>query len=161
VSQDIPIDGLRSATTRFNDIDGTNRSWNEHDRYCSLAGTNGHDLLSLSPMSHGLGTPATGNPSRSYFYSDHEDRAAGTSPQNIHLLADRLSNVDSSTAVSYYSRLLPLCACVVNCIDTVCVYQLLRLSPSPTPKQEGRRHWPPETPPAGISFSHLLLNLLT
>jgi hypothetical protein len=130
MSQAIPVDGSRLATAQYNDMYGPSRSyWNEYDRQQGrvessvyprslasyppapdgLAPRMTHRpeqttmTSSLPPMSHGLGTPAAGNPSGSYFYSGYEDRAAGASLQNIYLLADRSSEADSTTTVPYYS----------------------------------------------------------
>ena len=130
VSQTIPVDGSRLTTTQFNDIYAPSHSyWNEYDRQQGRIESSMYPrslasyppapdglvprlthrpeqttmTSSLPPMSHGLGTPAAGNPSGSYFYSGYEDRAAGTSLQNIYLLADRSSEADSSTTVPYYS----------------------------------------------------------
>ena len=129
VSQTIPVDGSRPATTQFNDIYAPNRScWNEYDRpqgrveplyprsttsYPPTPNASVPRLThrpeqtaatsSFPPMSHGLGTSATEHPSGSYFYSDYEDRAAGASLQNIYHLTNRSSNPGSSAAGPYYS----------------------------------------------------------
>jgi len=130
VSQTLPADEPRLATTQFSDSFGPNRScWNEHDRqqgrfespiyHRSLAsyppGPSGSVprlahrpeqttmTSSLPPMSHGLGIPPAEHPGGSYFYSDYEDRAAGTSLQNVYLLTDRSSDTDPSTTAPYYS----------------------------------------------------------
>jgi len=130
VSPAIPVDGSRLTTAQFNHIYGPNRScWNEYDRQQGRIEPSAYprSLASyppapdslvprlahrpeqtttasfLPPMSHGLGTPAAGNPSDSYFYSGYEDRTAGTSLQNVYLLADRSSEAGPSTTVpSYY-----------------------------------------------------------
>lgn len=129
-SQAIPVDGPCLPTAQFNDIYGPSRPcWSENDRQQeriespayprSLAPypPTPNNLVprlahrpeqataapSLSPMSHGLGIPATENSGGGYFYSGYEYRTTGTSLQNIYLLADRSSDADSSTTVPYYS----------------------------------------------------------
>ena len=129
VSQTVPVDGSRLVTTQFNGIYGPNRScWNEYDRPPGriepsvyprslpsfppvpngLAPRLAHrpeqtpTTPSLPPTPHSFGTPAAENPSGSYFYSDYDDRAAGTSLQNIYLLADSSSDADPSTTLPYY-----------------------------------------------------------
>jgi hypothetical protein len=125
VSQTVPADGLRTATGQFNDAYGPNRSrWNEYDRQQGHMGSvyprsqasyppttpdspvprlaqrpeQTTTTSSLSPMSHGLDTPAAEHPSGSFFYSGYEDRDAGTSLQSIYLLTDRSSNGDPSSS---------------------------------------------------------------
>jgi len=130
VSQTLPTDEPRLAATQFSDSYGTNRScWNEYDRQQGRfespiyprslgsyppAPSGSVPRVShrpeqttvtspLPPMSHGLGTPPSENPSGSYFYSDYQDRAGGASLQNIYLLSDRSSDTDPSTTAPYYS----------------------------------------------------------
>ena len=130
MSQAVPVDDSRSTTAQFNNVYGPNRScWNEYDRQQarfeppiyprSIASypPAPNDLVprlahrpeqtitapSLPPMSHGLGTPPTENTSGGYFYSGYEDRADGTSLQNIYLPTDRSSDAGPSTNAPYYS----------------------------------------------------------
>jgi hypothetical protein len=101
VSQIIPIDGLRPATIPSNDIYGHRLYRNEYDRpqgrFESIYPTAATSLF--SPVSYGLGTVATEYPSGNYLYSGYEDRAAGTSLQNIYPLTDHSSNAGSSTTL--------------------------------------------------------------
>ena len=129
MSQAVPVDESRSATPQFNNVYGPNRScWIEYDRQRarfeppiyprSMASypPAPNDLvprlahrpeqtivaLSLSPMSHGLGTPSTENTGGGYFYSGYEDRAGGMSLQNLCLPTDRSSDADPSANILYY-----------------------------------------------------------